>query len=468
MFVNREVVLGVCPIGKFVFSHEDAKRQARRLYERLDALGVRYVTIDGAVADGIVRSQRDVEPAVAHLRERGIEGLFLPHVNFGTEGAAGMIAKKLNVPTLLWGPRDDAPEADGSRLRDTLCGLFATSGVLVKLGIPFDYIENCRVEDPAFAQELGKFLRVANVVRRFRNLKIGLVGGRIDFFWSCIVSENELLDRFGIQVLPFEMPLVIEAIRARAETHRREYEAELAEMKWLRTDNVPELNDLVVGLAERDELIHLARANGLDALAVQGFDALSLAVGSGAALGTALAAEEILIADESDIHGAISAVMLRAASASDLPNFFPEFVVRHPERDDAACLWHVGAAPSLRRDREAPVEILGPWILPGDKPSSMQFQLRDGALTVCRFDGAQNAYRLGVGQMETVEGPSTRDYYAWVRVDDWRRWERRLIQGPYIHHLAATYDRCGEILARAVRYIPGLELEIFGGMGEED
>ena len=59
-----------------------------------------------------------------------------------------MIAKKLGVPMLLWGPRDEAPLADGTRLRDTLCGLFASSKVLHKLGVPFTYIENCRMDDP--------------------------------------------------------------------------------------------------------------------------------------------------------------------------------------------------------------------------------------------------------------------------------------------------------------------------------
>ena len=78
--------------------------------------------------------------------------VFLPHCNFGTESATGLIDKKLGVPVLLWGPRDEAPLADGTRLRDSLCGMFAASKVLGKIGVPFTYIENCRVDDEAFSQ----------------------------------------------------------------------------------------------------------------------------------------------------------------------------------------------------------------------------------------------------------------------------------------------------------------------------
>ena len=130
MSKKRSVLLGVCPIGKFVFSHEDAIRQKNAILERLDSWGIHYVTIDEVLPDdqGIVRDQAHVEPVVAYLQAKKIDALFIPHCNFGTEGAAGMIAKKLGVPVLLWGPRDEAPLPDGSRYRDSLCGMFAKIG----------------------------------------------------------------------------------------------------------------------------------------------------------------------------------------------------------------------------------------------------------------------------------------------------------------------------------------------------
>ena len=140
---KKQVTLGMCPIGKFVFSHEDAVKQKKHLFAKLDKWGIDYCDIDGILPDGMVRDQSHVEPVVEYFKAQGIDALFIPHCNFGTEGAAGMIAKGCDVPVLLWGPRDEAPLADGSRLRDSLCGTIATSKVLNTLGVPFSYINNC-------------------------------------------------------------------------------------------------------------------------------------------------------------------------------------------------------------------------------------------------------------------------------------------------------------------------------------
>ena len=36
--------------------------------------------------------------------------ILLPHCNFGSENRVAQVAKALNVPVLLCGPRDDAPD----------------------------------------------------------------------------------------------------------------------------------------------------------------------------------------------------------------------------------------------------------------------------------------------------------------------------------------------------------------------
>ena len=86
----RQPVLGVCPIGKFVFSHEDAMRWKQRLQTALREWGVNYVDLDGVLEDGMIRDHAHAAPAVAHFRKYDVDGLFKPHCNFGTEGAAGV------------------------------------------------------------------------------------------------------------------------------------------------------------------------------------------------------------------------------------------------------------------------------------------------------------------------------------------------------------------------------------------
>jgi len=461
MSKKQTALLGVCPIGKFAFSHEDAKVQKSKIFAKLNEMGINTCNIEEVLPDGLVRDQAHVEPVVEYFKGKKIDALFVPHCNFGTEGAVGMIAKKLGVPVLLWGPRDEAPFEDGSRLRDSLCGMFATSKVLYKLKVPFTYIENCTVEDRPFAEGIRKFMGAANVVKAVKNAKVGQIGTRIDFFWCTIDNESELLDRFGIQVQPFDMVEYIERIKNRAAKNRFAYVKELGGMSsWLIAEGIDQ-NGLVNSLAMRDELYEIAEKYGIDAFSIQSFSSLQNALGEGIGLGEAFFQEDISIAAESDIHGAVSSLIAEAASAFTQPSFFPEFTIRHPENDNAVLLWHASAPLSLRDTKQETVKILPPWILKGLPATSMQFRFKEGPVTVCRFDGDAGEYRLGIGEGKMIPGPYTREVYGWMEAENWPQWERRIIEGPYVHHCSVVYGRYAEILEEACKYIPGLTPERF-------
>ena len=457
-------VLGLVPIGKFVFSHQDALIQKRRGEELLSRLGVKFINVDGVIPDGMVRDQSHVDLVVEHLKRQGIDAIFMPHCNFGTEGACGMIGKKLGVPVLLWGPRDEAPLPDGTRLRDTLCGLFASSKVLHKLGVPFTYIENCRFNDPQLEAGIRDFIATANVVKGMRSLRIGQVGGRIDFFWSCIVNESELLERFGIEIVPIDLVTVIRDTKARAAAHAREYGEEIARLeKQVAFSGFAAREPLANVLAFRDELLERAHDQKLSAFAVESFTSICRELGAMVEFSLAEVTERgIPAVTETDIHGAISSVLLQRASLDRSPTFLADLTVRHPERDDAVLLWHCGFPLGLRHPDCA--ASVGPhWILPGIEPGSCHWRMRDGEITVCRFDGDRGDYRLVAGEGRTVEGPQTQNVYCWLAVNDWPQWERTFIYGPYIHHVACAYGRYQGILREACRYVEGLSFEAADG-----
>jgi L-fucose isomerase-like protein len=373
-----------------------------------------------------------------------------------------MIGKRLGVPLLLWGPRDEAPLADGSRYRDSLCGMFASSKVIRKLKVPFTYVENCRVDDPQFAEGVSRFLRTAGVVKALGSMRIAQIGVRVDFFWTTIDNESELLERFGVQVLPVDMADFLNAVKKRAAAEHGQYEAELRGFKsWLDTEGLNNEEGLLNSLALRDELVRLAEEEDLDGFSIKTFTSMSRELGSGLGLGKSLACEHFPIASESDLHGVISSLLLEAASSLEEPSFFPEYTIRHPENDNAVLLWHGVAPLSLRDPSIKRVKFLPPWILKNLPHSQMQYKLKDGPLTVCRFDGDTGGYVLGVGEGKTVPGPETREFYTWMEVDNWPRWERAIMEGPYIHHCSAVYDHCADVLEEACKYIPGLTVQRF-------
>ena len=457
------VKLGFCPIGKLVFSHEDAMRYKAILEGKLREWQIDYADIDGAVEDGIVRSADQVGRVVEHLKAQNIDGVFMPHCNFGTEDAVGLIGRDLGVPVLLWGPRDGPPLADGTRLRDTLCGLLASSKVLHKLDVPFTYIENCEVEDTKFEAGLKNFVRVMSVVKGFHKMRIGQIGQRIDFFWTTICNESELLQRFGIEIEPLDIAEVIRAAKSRAQNERARYRDELEQLRKTVAiegfdDPAPMLN--ILGL--RDEMLALADEHELSALAVKTFMSLPDELGALADFALSQVSEAgIPAACECDVHGAISCVMLRRASLDAEPTILADFTVRHPEDDNAVLLWHCDFPLALRREGE-PARIGTHWILHDIPSGSCHWLLREGDITVARFDGDGGEYRLAAGSGVTVGGPPTQNTYVWMKVNDWPRWERQLMEGPYIHHTGGIYGRYAPALMEACKYIPGLTFEPLG------
>jgi L-fucose isomerase-like protein len=372
-----------------------------------------------------------------------------------------MIAKKVGVPALLWAPRDEAPLADGSRLRDSLCGMFATSKVLHKLKVPFTYIENCRIGEDIFKNGLLDFVRSATVVKALKTMKLAQIGVRIDFFWTTIINESELLDRFGIEVLPVDMYDFIEKIRSRAKKDRKNLQKELAGIKkWLDVQGLSSDEPLLNTLALRDELIELAHSEDLDAISIKSFTSLQDALEGGCGLAYSQISDDFPIIEESDIHGAVTSVILEAASHNDLPSFFPDITIRHPENDNAVLLWHASAPLSLKHP-DSKIKMAPPWILKGLPAVSLHFRLMDGPLTLARFDGDHGRYRLGCGEGHTVPGPHTNEFYAWMEVGDWPHWEKTIMQGPYIHHSSVVYDHCAGVLEEACKYIPDLDIERF-------
>ena len=304
------------------------------------------------------------------------------------------------------------------------------------------------------------------MVKTLKTMKIGQIGQRIDFFWSTITNEAELLDRFGIQVLPIDAIKIVRAIRDRAAARRNEYREELGQFRqWIAFNHFPDDDSILASLAFRDVLVEIAQREGLDGFCFQTFDSFPSEFQASLCFGCSLVDDAgYPVAPESDLLGAVSSVLLEAASESNEPSFLPDITIRHPHNNNAVLLWHADAPLSLR-DPSSPVKLDRPWILKGLPSGLVHFKLKEGPLTLCRFAGAGDGYRLGCGQGHTVPGPYTQEFYTWMEVDNWPAWERQLIQGPYIHHCSCSYGHCADVLEEALRFVPGLQWQRFGGTG---
>jgi len=461
MHKKFSIKLGYIPISKFVFSWEDAKKYKQLIEDKLKEWSIDYVNIDTVVKDGMIYRMEDIDTVVEYLKSKKVDAIFCPHCNFGTEEVVGLIGRKMGVPLLLWGPRDEHPNLDGTRLRDTLCGLMASSKVLGKLGVPFNYIENCRLDDKEFREGFERFIRVASVVKGMRNMRIGQVGSRLDFFWTTIINESQLLKKFNIQVLPIDMVDVISAVRKRAGRNEKKYAEELKILKKeIDLEGFEDESVLLNLLALRDELLALAEKECLSGFAIH-----SLSIREGLGIYTSyadafLTEMGIPVAMETDIHGAISSILLQHASMNDGPTFLVDITIRHPENENGILLWH-GSIPLSLRDQKVRPRLDKHWILKSPYSGMTHWKLKSGDITLMRFDEVSGKYRMGTGEAKTIPGPATLNNYVWVEVSDWKRWENKLIYGPYIHHISCAYGKYSSIFKEVIRYFPEIEFESF-------
>jgi len=454
---SYQIKLGFVPTRREVFSAEDAVKYRKIIEAKLAEWQIDYVGLDWLNEEALLYSPRDVAAVTRHFRSEAVDALFCPHCNFGTEEAVAKLGKALDVPVLLWGPRDEAPQPDGMRLRDTQCGLFATAKGLQRLGVPFTYIVNCRVDDPIFARGFSNFMAAAAVVKTFRNLRIGQVGPRPREFWSVIVNEAELLERFGVQVVPRDLASIVEATRQKVAAPDEALNEAVSAIKQRATVQIADEGLLPTVAAFRLVLQQWAQDEGLGALAVQCWPGLQETLGIAPCSGFGeLIDAGIQAACETDVHGAISLAMLQAAAGDQTKPFFADWTIRHPENDNAELLWHCGPFPYSLKAEGATAKLSDHYIMDGTNPAVMEFPIRGGDVTIARMDSDGSDYWLLTGEGRATTGPHTRGTYLWMEVSDWPRWEEKIIRGPYVHHVAAIHGRLAPVLYEACRYIPGL------------
>lgn len=456
-----EIKLGFAPTRRSIFSAPDALKYCGLTKKRLEDLQVDFVGIDDINEEGLLYRDEDIEKIERKFRESGVDGLFLPHCNFGTEYVCARLAKRLGVPVLLWGPRDEMPDEHGIRLRDSQCGLFATGKVLRRFQVPFTYLTNCRLEDPEFENGIRNFLAVCNVVKTFRHTRILQIGPRPFDFWSTICNEGELLERFHIQLSPIPIAeLTAEMKKVKDEGSKVEKTVQYCKKNMDIKIKEEELKTVAVLKVAMKEL---AERYGCNAIAIQCWNALQSEIGIMPCAANSLLNEEgIPVVCETDIHGAITSVMAEAAGMGENRSFFADWTVRHPDHENGELLQHCGPWPiSVAKERPS----IG-YPLAFDYPGAVEAEAKQGSMTLCRFDGDNGDYSLLLGNAKGIEGPYTKGTYVWVEVENLKRLENKLVCGPYIHHCVGIHKDVVAILYEACKYI-GITPDLYDPIEED-
>jgi L-fucose isomerase and related proteins len=383
-----------------------------------------------------------------YFKQQEVDAVFLINCNFGNEEAAGKIAQMVGKPVLLWGPRDTIFCEDGTRYTDTQCGLFAISKQLKRNSVPFSYIENCNIEDKVFDDGFKRFLSVVCMVKNFYKLKIVQVGVRVKPFKSVMVNELELMEKFGIDIVPVNMAEATSKLNRIYSEKIDQLKIDAQEIK-MKIDTSTICDELLVKMMAFVYFYkELDEENKAGIISTECWTSMQLAFGAMPCLAMSILADMgCLVICESDIYGAVTSALLSCACRGKTPPFFGEFTSRNPLNDNSELLWHCGPfAYSLKKEGVKAN-------LYNARPS---WQLADGWYTIARFQAERGKYYLLGGNIRTTEGPYTFGTYIWAEFDNLPKVERKLVEGPYIHHMSEAKGNYTDILREFCKYVPEL------------
>ena len=274
-------------------------------------------------------------------------------------------------------------------------------------------------------------------------------------------NEGELLENFNIQLAPIPMPELTKEMK-----RVREDEDKIQEIVSYCKENF-EVNikdeDLKTVAALKAAMRALADRYGCNAIALQCWNALQEEIGIMPCAANSLLNEEGLpVVCETDIHGAITAIICEAAGLGEARTFFADWTVRHPDNENGELLQHCGPWPLSCASCKPSIG----YPLAFNHPGAVEAQAKLGEMTLCRFDGDNGEYSLLLGNAKGIEGPYTKGTYVWVEVENLKRLEAKIVEGSYIHHCVGIHKNVVPVLYEACKYI-GISPDLYDNNDEE-
>ena len=462
--LNYKVKIGLVPMRRnttnrpaktfltWVSAEERGHKFVDYIEENFKSENVTFADSRGLGCSDLIFDDKSAEDIVERFKAEKVDAVVIINCNFGNEEAAADIAKALGKPALLWAPLDDEYYTDGMRPTDSQCGLFGVSRQFQRYHIPFSHLPCCRVESDEFKEGFDSFVRVACMVKSFKGMRIGQVGIRPAPFFSVIWNEGELMEKLGLRIMPFNMAVIQNKFNEVKESCRDE----IAHFEDYINNNYT-LDDLTPQYVNRMATLvvmykQLFEENNLDVISAecwtatpQMFDGLAPCAVYGI-----LNDLGYIIACESDMHAAITFVLLSSAALGKKKPFLGEFTVRHPENKNAELLWHCGPFPLSVKAPDSVARLVNQreW-----------FRAKDGEYTAARLDQESGNYMILPLKCHTVAGPQTHGTYIWGEFDNLQAVEDRLLDGPYIHHFCEIEGDYTKELREFCKYVPALTVD---------
>ncbi len=463
--LDYHVKIGLAPMRRDVtprpgiFNWEKGEERGRRAVEYIEkhfaSEHVSFVDLAGINDVDVMFCDADAEKVIRRFRDEEVDAVLIINGNFGNEEIAGQVARGVGKPVCIYAMEDEEFLPDGSRFTDSQCGIFGVSRQLQRLHVPFSFIETSKVDSDVFARDFMTFVRVSCMVKNFTGMRIAQVGMRPKPFCSVIFNEGELMEKFGLQIVPVNLAVIVDQYQRILKERDEELTAGAAMLmeRYEMDELTPPLLKKVYAFVLLYQWVF--ETYRVDAVSAECWTAMQLAVGAMPCTAYSVLADMgYIVSCESDMHAAITMALLSCATLGEKVPFLGEFTVRHPENRNAELLWHCGPfAYSLKKEGSPCKNVnMRQW-----------FAVKDGEYTVARMDQDNGNYSILAGTCHSTEGPYTFGTYLWAEFSDLPAWERKLIEGPYIHHMCEIEGDYTREIREFCRFVPQLSPDAVEG-----
>ena len=446
------ITLGFAPCAALDVHSEEALVWREKIMRILAGLGVQTIDIRQTAGLDFICTRQEAVRAGQSLRDTHVDGVFYPV--FGRDAAlAPLAAREADCPSILWSERTSAQIEEGLHLTRDACGAFESAKVFRRLGLVYTKIPSCFAESAEFEKQLRIFAGTCAARRALSQLRILQIGPCEENAAALEADAGELLRRFGVQVVSVSLSVLNDDVDAVLYKQGADWAATRAMiLRKMDCGFVPEsVVDKIAAM--KLALMRLCEDCECGAVVIAATEGMrrTMDIYPGAAAGL-LTEEGIPVVCGADVCGAISSVILSAAAESaQSPVFYARIAARSPKDDRAALLYDEGGVPVSLASEAAP-PVLGEGPEHDACFGCGHWRLKDGAMTLCRFDGENGDYHLFAMETHTCEGPLAGGTYAWVDVD-WEKLENTLLAGGYAPRFACVYAQAIPVLKELCRYL---------------
>ncbi|MDC7226749.1 MAG: fucose isomerase [Spirochaetales bacterium] len=367
------VKLGVVCLARTTFDY----KAAEKLYENITENLKKTENAEIIAIPGLVIEPEDAHAAALKLAGNDIDGLVIISGTFHLGHLALELEKILHKPILLWGLPE--LEYNGGKIRlNSVCGVNLNASNLYKSGVRNYHVNVGSSIDNDWVDAL-------RIAAALRNAHIGLLGYRAKGFFNLGVYDLNVYSKMGLLIDHYELTEVWNR-----EVPEEALSARLRQLKEIfETDELS--NEQIIRVAELSvKLNSFMDDNKLSAAAIRCWPEFAAEFGiSPCAAMSVLQSEGRIIACEGDIEGAIS-MLAHSAAGAETPYLFDFSQVDFSE--DSALLWHCGVAPCNLWDGRCSRSLS--TYFAGGKGVTADFVLKDGNISVVRFDSAGTEYRI--------------------------------------------------------------------------